>query len=391
LREAEPDAGSAQLAEPEPVEIDFSNTVEVQPVETEVPTQALIYREPPSGKMRLLRDRSWIWGGCLLVLALGLGATWATVKRANPATFRFKDHSLIVYDDQDRELWRRAFVEQSIFESDFERFQLVSAYDLDGDGRREVLYILRRQEDAELICFSPDGNERWRFAPRSSVRDAQGTYNPPFSPFAVAVLPTNPPRIVVSSHHHHDHPANVSLLDSEGRLVSEYWHSGHLNHVQVRDWDNDGKPEIYLAGVHNGRQAATVVVLDPDKVRGASAETGRFQWVGLPPAQERARVFFPDICFRRLTSYRYLSPIIFRPYQGLTLTLSAGSPNGIVDVTLAPDLSAQFKWTDNGRAIHDQFRAAGKLDHDVSDAELQILKAEVVRPVHDVAVVTRTK
>ena len=57
-----------------------------------------------------------------------------------------------------------------------------------------------------------------------------------------------------------------------GELLHEYWHSGHLNHLQAADLDGNGRTEFVLAGINNARHAATLVVLDEDHFAGASQE-----------------------------------------------------------------------------------------------------------------------
>jgi hypothetical protein len=52
------------------------------------------------------------------------------------------------------------------------------------------------------------------------------------------------------------------------RIVGGYWHSGDLDALDTADLNGYGVTEIYLAGVDQGRQQATLVVLDPRRVNG---------------------------------------------------------------------------------------------------------------------------
>ena len=81
----------------------------------------------------------------------------------------------------------------------------------------------------------------------------------------------------------------------EGKTISEYWHSGHLEHLTVADLDGDGRREIVATGISNGYRQATLVVLDPDRLAGASTETARpeIQIHGMGIARERLRLLFP--------------------------------------------------------------------------------------------------
>lgn len=70
-------------------------------------------------------------------------------------------------------------------------------------------------------------------------------------------------------------PDRLVLLNNEGKLLSEYWHSGYLNYISVIDIDKDGKKEILASGINNypGYRCGCLVVLDPNKIAGASFKT----------------------------------------------------------------------------------------------------------------------
>ena len=65
--------------------------------------------------------------------------------------------------------------------------------------------------------------------------------------------------------------------------------------MTLADLDGDGRQEIIASGVDNGYYQATLVVLDQDKVSGASLETVRpqIQIHGMGVAHERYRLLFP--------------------------------------------------------------------------------------------------
>jgi hypothetical protein len=90
-------------------------------------------------------------------------------------------------------------------------------------------------------------------------------------------------------------PAQVAVLDSNGKTLSEYWHSGGLSDMVVADLDGDGREEIIATGnAHAYDAQATLLVLDPDRVFGASREVQpEFQIHGMGTAQERLRLLFP--------------------------------------------------------------------------------------------------
>jgi hypothetical protein len=103
-------------------------------------------------------------------------------------------------------------------------------------------------------------------------------------------------RIAVASVHHTWYPSQVALLSGEGKLLGEYWHSGHLNSLAVTEASRDGKPLLFAGGIANGYRRAVLVALDPERLGGVSREENRDYQLPGPPALEIARVLFPRSC-----------------------------------------------------------------------------------------------
>ncbi len=174
--------------------------------------------------------------------------------------------------------------------------------DLTGTGHVDVLLLYHPavKPDAHsttLICYSDRGKEKWRWTPGRALPELEGD-PATFWTIGFGVLKRTPgkgARIVVSSSHRLWDPHQIAILDSNGKLVSEYWHSGHLEHLTLADLDGDGREEIIATGISNGYNQATLVVLDPDRVSGASEELARpsEQIRGMGIAQERIRLLFP--------------------------------------------------------------------------------------------------
>jgi hypothetical protein len=258
--------------------------------------------------------------------------------------------------------------------------------DLDGDGVAEVLLAHWRanpsREGTELLCLSADGTLRWSYRPGRVVRSKTEEFGGPYfiRGFRVARLVEKAPwSILVTSHHHQYFPNVVSRLESSGKVMAEYWHSGNLWRIEAADFGKDGRREVILAGVDNERGEATVVVLDPDRMTGASRERRpEFQLTGLGMAQERSRIWLPRSCINRR----------FLPFP--TVTRLVTTADGIrVDTT---------EWLDSGRAaslsfqldraarlarvvpssyflaIHAQLKGEGKLDHNWSPEEQRSLE-----------------
>ena len=55
-----------------------------------------------------------------------------------------------------------------------------------------------------------------------------------------------PARIVVSSFHDPLYPDQIAIVGPNGKTISEYWHSGHLEHLALADLDGDGNRRSLL-------------------------------------------------------------------------------------------------------------------------------------------------
>ncbi len=118
-----------------------------------------------------------------------------------------------------------------------------------------------------------------------------------YATWAIRVLKAtekSPSRIVVLSQQQPWWPSQIALVNADGKTISEYWHSGGLSYMELADLDGNGKEEIIATGISEYDHQATLVVLDPDRVFGASTEVQpEFQIHGMGAAQERMRLLFP--------------------------------------------------------------------------------------------------
>lgn len=219
-----------------------------------------------------------------------------------PNAARLEGATLIVVNAQGKELWSKSF--SGGFWPDYYQNGLATRIwfgDLDGHGHASVLFLYHPATNSKgssttLICYSYRGKERWRWTPGRSLPDL-ASEPAVFDSVGLGVINAThgtPARIVVSSMHFPFYPSQIALLDTHGKTISEYWHSGHLYYMTLADLDGDGRQEIIASGTDNGYHQATLIVLDPDRVSGASIETVRpeLQIHGMGIAHERLRLLF---------------------------------------------------------------------------------------------------
>lgn len=324
-----------------------------------------------------------------VVLALaGYGLLQIFGVPAQPQLGRMDGTVLRIFDARGKELWSKTFPDR--FGPDwYYNEKLWGPYiwfaDLEGKGHTSVLFSYSALEDpvnprsSTLICYSDRGKEKWRWSPGRDLPELHGS-PATYMTHALKILKATdkrPVRILVASQHQPWWPTQIALLDSEGKTVSEYWHSGGLDFVTLADLDGDGKEEIIATGVANGYDhQAALVVLDPDQVSGASTEIlPDFQIHGMGIAHERLRLLFPRSDLNRAL-YQFdvaMHPTFENGILRLTVAECITLPNYTCPIWYEFDrnfhLKAAYAGGDEFRSAHNKFYQTGKEPHGLTDEE----------------------
>jgi hypothetical protein len=160
---------------------------------------------------------------------------------------------VVAYDGKGNILWQKNLRT---------RIRKVARYDLDGNGRLEVIAATWRanaEDDGELpgwlYVWNKNGDlltefNTWKPSiypaqePRSNVVDFQIT----------DLENDGVPELVVAVRGEQYYPSRVSVLhfqDSAFKEINSYWNPGYLLKLYVEDVNNDGFPEIICTGVNN--------------------------------------------------------------------------------------------------------------------------------------------
>jgi len=307
--------------------------------------------------------------GAVLLLA---AAVWISRPTSRLADWRVEGSSLLALDGRGRELWRLQ-LGGSLNLAEYSRDMTTPAAwveDIDGDGRKELLFCHHYDggPHGDLICFSDTGREKWRFTPGRSADSFPEDLRPPYVADRLRVFRhKGQVRILVSSIHHTYFPSQLAMLDNQGKLLREYWHSGHIREFRAVEWPEYPAPVIVVAGIANGYKAADLVVLLPSEFGGASREESpEHQLPGGPP-RELARLLFPVSCVTRV-SVPFNQPSSLRVH-GPSLEVGINENSGldrnpVVLYTFRPDWSlASVGLSSMYESAHSSLQQRGILAH----------------------------
>jgi hypothetical protein len=301
-----------------------------------------------------------------------------------PKFGRLDGSTLVILNAEGKELWRKTFPEG--FSADWYYGMDLATHiwfgDLEGKGHTSVLFVYSpassppSPHSSTLICYSDRGKEKWRWTPGRDLPELAGS-PATYGTHALGVLKARekrPPRIVVLSQHNPWWPSQIAILDANGKTISEYWHSGGLRSMVLADLDGDGREEIITTGISEYDHQATLVVLDPDRVFGASTEVRPgFQIHGMGVAQERLRLLFPRSDLNRALSQFNIAtePTVEHGIVRLTVMECTTPPGCRIWYEFDKNfrLMAAYAGGDEFRSAHARFYQTGKDAHPLSAEE----------------------
>lgn len=342
------------------------------------------------------RGRRWFLGGGALAAVVGTALAVARIARGprKPATWRVVEKTLTVYAEDGREIWHHGFpfeINPAINSDkavDTGRCACLFV-DLDRDGDMETVFryapmALSGGPD-QLFCFDAGGKVRWAFTPTREVVDAQNRkWTPPYliNVFTAISSRFETPRIVVSSNHFWSFPDQIAVLDSNGSVVGEFWHRGHLRRMAIGDINGDGIPEIVFAGVNDAPEykQATALVFDAQSISGASSSpTGERYFRGFDAGTEKAEMFFPKTPLCLGQEFNTVSNLMIKAGRIVAFVAEGIHDNSpyvvyefdsqlsVINVTLSNE----------ARAIYRSLEAKGEIPPNSIEADEARLKREV--------------
>ena len=211
-----------------------------------------------------------------------------------PADFRIEGDTLVILNAKGRLLWRhrtgipklqdeayyRSRFQNRIFDWDtgLPHLPLIVIDDLDGNGRNDVLFSPQAKDGlgtGRLDCFDARGRLKWTIETGREHIYGDILYSADHAIHGILVANLDGERekeIVVISNHFRYFPTRLMIFGHNGDLLGDYWHSGRINDILIRDLDGDGHPEILAAGINNEHNKAFFLVFDGRRVGGFSPQ-----------------------------------------------------------------------------------------------------------------------
>jgi len=189
----------------------------------------------------------------------------------NPASCAVEGNSLQVFNSEGDFLWQYSSSGLVPIRPPEPQAIVHLIADLDGDGKNEVAYIFSPPDpqaiSGKLICFDHDGKHIWEVDYGKRLRFVgQELVNWYFGGYLTHVEVDKRIYLVTIALQRGRFPSQVLLIEpDQGTIVDEYYHPGYLRKCLFKDFDEDGKNEVLLAGINNpgaGIGHAAAVILD---------------------------------------------------------------------------------------------------------------------------------
>jgi len=277
--------------------------------------------------------------------------------------------SLSAKDETGRELWKHPWDER--YETVFSEFSPGALVSGDADP---VVYAAtsyrerlgdRRIESGELAAFGSDGRRQWSFA----FDDTLNFGGKPFTaPWAITTFAregaSKSSRLAVAAHHYVWGPSLVAILDSGGRRLGSFAHSGWIEALR---WMNT--ETLLVAGFSESRNGGMVALLDTDKLdaQGPEPKGSEHYCDNCGKQLPRRMMVMPRSELNRVTNSRFNRAAVSIVGDRIVVhTLEVPSTvqasDAIYEFTTSLD-PVRATYSQHYWETHDRLHAEGKLDH----------------------------
>ncbi len=231
----------------------------------------------------------------------------------SPYDFRIEQTELIILNQEGHTLWHHDFDLNTNLIKNFykERFQnrtiagnraklpAIQFIDINKDGHKEVLFGIAEVPDGRFFCFSDKGDLLWRIRGGRELTFGSKIYGGRYRTGSFRTVDLDGDgflEIIMCSSHSFEFPTQMLVVNHQGEILNEYWHSGRIYDICFYDVNEDNRLDIMIGGVNNQFDAPFIAVFDQDDISGASPNTGEYACPSLFPGSEKIylRLPFPE-------------------------------------------------------------------------------------------------
>lgn len=240
-------------------------------------------------------------------------------RRGIPERINVAGASLSALDSRGRVVWEYHFAEPvRAFSSEEEKWR-VRLMDLDGDGRRELLFAAsfadprESHPTEELYCFSNSGKVLWRYKPTLDVKFNTRDLNGPWVfGYMLVASGGRSPSVWLVVNHGIFWPSFIVKIAPNGRTELRFVQSGEifaLHEVQTKSGNY-----LVAGGINNEYSAASIAVLEESGSPAVSPQSHgvRFECIeGCPSGWPFRYILLPRSEFNVASTwpYNYVSKI----------------------------------------------------------------------------------
>ena len=356
-----------------------------------------------TGRRRILkrtRNIALVTAAALLVVAAvvftGLSLTTPRV----PHGFRIEGPELVILNAKGRELWRHDTGPNNLARERYrsskpqERWywedrELVLPHliidDLDGDGKVETLFNAWTEDGRSLgtiRCFGPRGKVLWEFETGRPMEFGATRFSGDFIVRgfdAVDLDGDGRKEILVIAHQLHRFPTRFAVLDAQGELRGDYWHSGQLADFVMADIGADGRKELLTFGTNNEHGEGVLIIFDAADVRGCSPQSDeRYRWKDVEPGSHLhyIRIPRPDAELVDYFPLDNISHLTVNNDGGFSVWSGRSGLEYVFDRSLG---IVEVRSSHSFQILHENARRSGKIASVLDAAYLEDLRRRVLR------------
>lgn len=198
----------------------------------------------------------------------------------NPVYTNLTSDRYAAYNKYGKVVWESPTLSQldiNVYKADNTgKLKRILLSDLDDDGFNEILLLISSEKNKlmnrTLFCYNHDGSIKWKthIQQKDSLYGSDYCSNDILLRMMFLLEQNGKKEIVVHYRICLLFPDYTAKISSDGKIISEFYNPGAITSLISSDIDEDGKKELFCAGMNNDyEKSGALVVFDTDLIMGA--------------------------------------------------------------------------------------------------------------------------